>query len=159
MRNYQVKLKKKIICKNPYRSNSNECRWDAASLCVDSQAVAVTLLSGGLRWRCRWAGGVTDDRVNTHCWCYLLVHLCCSGPQWRLPGPAGCPERSESSWHWRWSWLWCLLLGKGGRRGREGRRVGRRGIRTGRKETDLLYRNLTNLKVPPPAEAFLLNIH
>lgn len=29
-----------------------------------------------------------------------------------LPGPAGCPERSESSWRRRWSWLWCPLLGE-----------------------------------------------
>lgn len=43
--------------------------------------------------------------------------------------------------------------------GGEGTRVGRRGMRTGREERDLLYRNLTNLKVPPPAEAFLLNIY
>ena len=142
----------------------NAGRRDTSSLRVHSQVEAVG--SGWWRWVVGGGGGgggVADGRVNTHCWCYLLVHLCCSGPQLRLPGPAGCPERSESSWHRRWSWLWCLLPGRGGK-GREGKeeeeeRRGGWGRRVGDKDTDSLYKRRTKTQGFLVWRLFLLNTH
>ena len=149
----------------------NASRRDASSLCVHSQVEAIGSVGGGGggvgEGGGGGGGGVADGRVNTHCWCYLLVHLCYSGPQLRLPGPAGCPERSESSWHRRWSWLWCLLPGRGGgggrrrrrRRRRREERRGRWGRRVGDKDTDSLDKRRTKTQGFLVWRLFLLNTH
>lgn len=85
--------------------------------CVCMRAtVGISMSSGRLVWGdAVWFGMERLMNGSTHCWRYLLVHLCYWGPRWPRPDPAECPENPGNPWHPRWNSPWNLLWGKTGR--------------------------------------------